>query len=241
MTRIPIPWLGADPEAPFPPLSRALREPNGLIAAGGDLDPRRLLNAYRRGIFPWFMPGEPILWWTPDPRCVFATDAIHVARRLRRVLARSTWRVVADTRFEAIIDGCATARRGGSGTWITDAMRDAYVGLHREGHAHSVEVLDGDRLVGGLYGVRVGALFCAESMFSAEAHGSKVALLALARALAAEGVPLIDAQVASPHLETLGARLMARNDFARWCAVAGTLPEQPGFATRIACAATDLA
>ena len=241
MTRLPIPWLSTEPDAPFPPVSRALREPNGLLAAGGDLAPRRLLEAYRHGIVPWFMPGEPILWWSPDPRCVFPTAAMHVARRLRRDLKRSSWNVVADTRFEEVIDACATARRDGGGTWITPGMRDAYVALHRLGHAHSVEVLDGERLVGGLYGVRVGALFCAESMFSAETHGSKVALLALARALAAEDVPLIDAQVASPHLFTLGARLMRRSDFAAWCEDAAAVPAPPGFAARVAATAAELA
>ena len=241
MTRLPIPWLANDPDAPFPPVSRALREPNGLLAAGGDLAPRRLLEAYRHGIFPWFMPGEPILWWSPDPRCVFRTGAMHVARRFRRDLKRSHWRIVADTRFVAVIDACAAARRDGGGTWITPAMRDAYVALHRLGHAHSIEVLDGERLVGGLYGVRVGALFCAESMFSGETHGSKVALLALARALAAEDVPLIDAQVASPHLFTLGASLMRRVEFAAYCAQAAAVPAPAGFASRVAIRAPELA
>ena len=241
MTRLPIPWLGADPDAPFPPVSRALREPNGLLAAGGDLTSRRLLAAYRRGIFPWFMSGEPILWWSPDPRCVFSTEGVHVSRRFRRELRRSTWQAVANTRFAEVIDACGVARRDGGGTWITPAMRDAYVGLHRLGHAHSIEVVDGDRLVGGLYGVRTGALFCAESMFSGESGGSKVALLALARALRAEDIPLIDAQVASPHLFTLGARLVRRAEFADYCASAAALPEPDDFAARVACAASALA
>lgn len=241
MTRLPIPWLAADPETPFPPVARALREPNGLLAAGGDLSPARLLNAYRHGIFPWFMPGEPILWWSPDPRCVFETAGIHVARRLAREIRRSTWRIASDTRFESVIDACAMARRDGGGTWITPAMREAYVALHRLGHAHSVEVLDGERLVGGLYGVRVGGLFCAESMFSAESGGSKLALLALARALRAEGVGLIDAQVASPHLFTLGARLMRRGEFARYCEEVVGLAEPAGFAGRVAGPAAALA
>lgn len=241
MTRLPIPWLGPDPEAPFPPVARALREPNGLLAAGGDLSPRRLIAAYQHGIFPWFMPGEPILWWSPDPRCVFASGGVHVSRKLGRELRRSSWQVVADTRFAEVIDACSAARRDGGGTWITPAMRDAYVELHRLGHAHSIEVLDGTRLVGGLYGVRTGALFCAESMFSNHSGGSKVALLALGRALLAEGVVLIDAQVASPHLFTLGARLMRRAEFASYCATATTTPEPPLFAARIACAAADLA
>ena len=241
MTRLPIPWLGADPEAGFPPVSRAMREPNGLLAAGGDLSPRRLLDAYRHGIFPWYMPGEPVLWWSPDPRCVFETGAIHVSRRLRRDLRRSTWRVAADLRYGAVVDACATARRDGGGTWITPEMRAAYVMLHRLGHAHSIEVYDGERLVGGLYGVRVGALFCAESMFSAETNGSKVALLALAHALSAEDVPLIDAQVASPHLLTLGAKLMPRAAFSAYCARASALPMAADFASRVACTASELA
>ena len=241
MTRLPIPWLGADPEAGFPPVSRAMREPNGLLAAGGDLSPRRLLEAYRQGIFPWYMPGEPVLWWAPEPRCVFETDAIHVSRRLRRDLRRCTWQVSADTRYGAVVDACARARRDGGGTWITPEMRAAYVTLHRLGHAHSIEVHDGERLVGGLYGVRVGALFCAESMFSAETNASKVALLALARALALEGVPLIDAQVASPHLMTLGAKLLPRARFSEYCARATATPEDGGFARRVACIASELA
>ena len=241
MTRLPIPWLPPDPLAGFPPVSRALREPNGLLAAGGDLSAPRLLDAYRHGIFPWFMPGEPILWWSPDPRCVFATDAIHVSRRLARTLRRSSWHVVANTRFEQVIDACAAARRDGGGTWITPAMREAYVALHRLGHAHSVEVMDGERLAGGLYGVRIGGLFCAESMFSAATDGSKLALLALARALRAEDVPLIDAQVASPHLFTLGARVMRRAAFAEYCAAATAVPPHEGFAQRLACAAPELA
>lgn len=219
MTRLPVPWLEHDANAPFPPVSRALREPNGLLAAGGDLSVARLLRAYAHGAFPWFMPGEPILWWSPDPRCVFRTDAMHVPRRLARTLRKLPWRVEANRRFAAVIDACAAPRDGHGGTWITAEMRRAYLALHAAGHAHSVEVLAGDRLVGGLYGVAVGRAFFAESMYSAERHASKVALLALAARLAALGRPLIDAQVASLHLYTLGAELMPRAEFAEACGV----------------------
>ena len=216
MRRLPLPWLDEDPLAPFPPLSSALREPDGLLAAGGDLSVPRLLNAYRHGAFPWYMAGEPILWWSPDPRCVFATDAMHVPRRLARDLGKLDWHVVANQRFETVIDACAHVGRESGSTWITDEMRDAYVDLHRAGHAHSIEVIDaGSSLVGGLYGVAVGKMFFAESMFSAETNGSKVALLALAARAMDLGAPIVDAQVSSRHLFTLGAQRIPRSDFAR--------------------------
>lgn len=211
---IRLPLLGPDPEAPFPPAWRALREPNGLLAMGGDLSPARLLNAYRHGIFPWFSEGEPILWWCPDPRMVFDTSGVRLSSRFRRGLRRSAWQVRADTAFDAVLAACAhSPRPGQDGTWITPAMAVAYGELHRRGHAHSVEVFDGERLVGGIYGVAVGRMFFGESMFSAESGGSKVALAGLARLLASWGWPLLDAQVRNPHLESLGARLLPRDDF----------------------------
>ena len=206
--------LDADPSAPFPPATRALREPDGLLAVGGDLSPTRLLAAYRGGIFPWYSAGQPILWWSPDPRAVFATDGVRLSSRFRRVLRRSQWTVRADTRFADVLAGCASSPRPGQhGTWITAAMQAAYLGLHALGHAHSVEVLEGTRLVGGIYGVSVGRMFYGESMFSAESGGSKVALAALARHLAGRGWPLIDAQVPNAHLSSMGARLMPRGRF----------------------------
>jgi leucyl/phenylalanyl-tRNA--protein transferase len=235
MTRLSLPWLAPDPAAPFPPVERALQHPNGLLAAGGDLSPKRLLAAYRHGIFPWYADGEPILWWSPDPRCVFHTDRMHVPRRLRRELRASTWRIEVDRRFPAVIDGCATARADGQGTWITSDMRAAYIRLHRLGHAHSVEAVDGERLVGGLYGVTVGSVFCAESMFSAETNGSKAALLGLAAHLLDHGMTLIDAQVPSPHLFTLGAEEMPR---ARYVALLEAAAQRPAPALLFAANAT---
>ncbi len=210
-----LPWLGDAIDAPFPVPATALRHPNGLLAAGGDLSVPRLLAAYRSGIFPWYGPGEPILWWSPDPRCVFHTDRMHVPRRLARTLAASPWQVVADTRFGAVIDACAVPREAHAGTWIVPEMRHAYVALHEAGFAHSIEVFDGDALVGGLYGVSLGRVFFAESMFSARSGGSKAALLGLAARLREWGWPLIDAQVPSPHLFTLSGQTMPRETFLR--------------------------
>lgn len=203
-----VPLLGPDPDAPFPPAHTALDEPDGLLAIGGDLSPARLLHAYRHGIFPWYSDGQPILWWCPDPRMVFGTDGVRLSSRFRRTLRGSRWTVRADTAFDAVIDACArTQRPGQAGTWITGAMRQAYAGLHRLGHAHSVEVFDGDgaTLVGGIYGVAVGRMFFGESMFSGRSGGSKVALAALALRLRSWGWPLLDAQVVNPHLVSLGA------------------------------------
>ena len=210
--------LSSDPHAPFPPVELALRQPDGLLALGGDLSTPRLLNAYRHGIFPWFSEGQPILWWSPDPRMVFRTDGVRMSTRFRRSLRHSTWRIRADTAFERVIERCASVPRDGQrGTWITPAMREAYLALHRLGHAHSVEVFDDnagdDGLVGGIYGVAIGRMFFGESMFSGVSGGSKVALAALAHCLHAWGWPLIDAQVENPHLLTLGAQAMPRACF----------------------------
>jgi leucyl/phenylalanyl-tRNA--protein transferase len=214
---ITLPRLGRDPRSPFPDVSLALAEPNGLLAFGGDLHPERLLAAYRSGIFPWYSAGEPILWWSPDPRTVFDTQAFALPRRLRRELRKSDWTITADRDFAAVIDACARAPRAGQhGTWITPAMRAAYLELHRLGHAHSVEVRDGEHLAGGIYGVMAGGVFAGESMFSADTGGSKVALAALCRALSGWGVAVLDAQVENPHLASLGARPMARGDYLRW-------------------------
>lgn len=211
---IRLPLLSPDPGAPFPPAGRALREPNGLLAMGGDLSPERLLNAYRHGIFPWYSAGEPILWWCPDPRMVFDTDTFALPSRLRRRLRTSPWEVRVDTAFAQVVEACASAPRPGQdGTWITAEMRTAYAELHRLGHAHSVEVFDGGRLVGGIYGVAAGRMFFGESMFSAESGGSKVALAGLIHVLRHWGWPLLDAQVENPHLLSLGARRLPRPEF----------------------------
>jgi len=224
-----LPWLEADPAAPFPPPSSALRDPDGLLAAGGDLSPTRLLNAYRQGIFPWYSPGQPILWWSPDPRVVFRTDAIHLSTRFRRSLRSCGWIVRADTAFDRVIDACArTPRPGQRGTWITQDMRMAYSALHRLGHAHSIEVFDGADLAGGIYGVAIGRMFFGESMFSARSGGSKVALAGLALRLRQWDCPLIDAQVENPHLQTLGAEAWPRNDFLAAVRALCAEPGTPG-------------
>lgn len=207
--------LPADSLAPFPPVEHALHEPDGLLAIGGDLSLPRLLNAYAHGIFPWFSEGQPILWWSPDPRMVFATDAVHLSRRFCRSLKHSKWTIHADTAFTEVVDACAkTPRPGQDGTWITRDMQDAYEALHRTGHAHSVEVLDdGGTLAGGIYGVAIGRMFFGESMFSTRSGGSKIALAALARHLLRNGCPLIDAQVENPHLVRMGGKLWPRSRF----------------------------
>lgn len=203
-------------DAPFPPAELALREPDGLLAVGGDLSPVRLLNAYAGGIFPWFSEGQPLLWWSPDPRMVFRTNGVHLSSRFRRELRASSWQIRADTAFSEVMQACAQAPRPGQdGTWITDDMHRAYVELHRLGYAHSVEVFDDDQLIGGIYGVAIGRMFFGESMFSGRSGGSKVALAALARTLNDWGWPLIDAQVENPHLMRMGAEHLPRADFLR--------------------------
>lgn len=230
MTRRLPALLGPDPDAPFPDPSTALREPDGLLAVGGDLHPRRLLRAYAEGIFPWSSEGQPLLWWSPDPRTVFGTEGVHLSSRFRRQLRRSDWTVEADRRFDAVVDACARSpRKGQDGTWITAGMRAAYGRLHALGHAHSVEVLDaGGALVGGLYGVALGRMFFGESMFSADSGGSKVALAALARMLAGWGWPLLDAQVENPHLLRLGAQRWPRERFLAEVRRLVALPGRPG-------------
>jgi len=211
-----LPRLPPDPHTPFPPVSTALREPDGLLAHGGD-------------VFPWFSEGQPILWWSPDPRMVFRSDGVHLSSRFRRSLRRCPWQVRADTAFAEVIAACAAVpRRGQRGTWITRGMRDAYLDLHHLGHAHSVEVFDGLRLVGGIYGVAIGRMFFGESMFSVDSGGSKVALAALAHRLCEWGWPLIDAQVENDHLLRLGAESWPRTRFVaaagELCHLSGPVP-----------------
>jgi len=210
---IRLPFL--DPERPelFPPVERALREPDGLLAAGGDLAPERLLAAYRRGIFPWYSDGQPILWWSPDPRAVLFPAEFRCTRSLAKTLHNGGLECVMDRDFAAVIEACAAPRSTSAGTWITDEMRLAYSELHRQGHAHSVETYRGSKLVGGLYGVRIGAVFFGESMFSLERDASKVALAHLVESAPASGIALIDCQVASRHLQSLGSRNLARSRF----------------------------
>jgi len=206
-------WLG--PADPFPPVERALRNPNGLLAAGGDLSSARLLAAYRRGIFPWYSGDEPILWWSPDPRMVLYVAELKVSRSLAKSVRNKGYEVRVDTAFGAVLDGCAGPRADGAGTWLGEEMRAAYARLHRDGHAHSFETWRDGELVGGLYGVAVGRMFFGESMFSRAADASKVALVALARELERRGCPLIDCQVRTPLLAGLGAREIPRRSFLR--------------------------
>jgi len=217
--------LDPAPDAGFPDASLALQAPDGLLAVGGDLSPERLLDAYRNGIFPWYSQGQPILWWSPGTRMVFRPEAVHLSRRFRRTLRGQDWTVRADTAFGAVIDACAAPRNGqDGGTWILPEMRAAYRELHRLGHAHSVEVYDADGLVGGLYGVAVGRMFFAESMFSARSGGSRVAVQALAWRLREWGWPVFDAQLDNPHLRSLGAEAWPRRKFL---ALVRCLVEEP--------------
>ena len=198
----------------FPPASHA--EPSGLLAVGGDLSPGRLLEAYRNGIFPWFSEGDPILWWSPDPRLVLYPEKVHVSKSLKRTLKSDAFNVTFDTCFERVIDACAEpVGEGREQTWITEDMRDAYCQLHRDGYAHSVEVWHENDLAGGLYGVAVGRAFFGESMFTRVSDGSKVALVHLARRLADWGFGLIDCQMTTDHLLSMGAEEIVRADFLR--------------------------
>ena len=221
--------LGADPQAPFPPVELALAEPDGLLAVGGDLSPVRFLNAYRSGIFPWFSEGEPILWWSPSRRAVFRTDGVRLPSRARRRLRNSGWTVRADSAFAEVVAGCAAPREGQTGgTWITAGMQAAYLALHRLGHAHSIEVFDrNERLVGGLFGLSFGHVFCGDSMYSAESGASSLALAMLARRLHDWGWPLLDAQVPNPHTLRLGVETWPRAEYLAALACLRDLPAQP--------------
>ena len=224
MNRRTLTWM--DAADPFPPVERAMSRPNGLLAAGADLSPARLLDAYGRGIFPWFNDGEPPLWWSPDPRMVLFLGEFHVSRSLRRRVRSGVYTVTADAAFEAVMAGCADRRRDG-GTWITAEMFDAYGQLHRLGHAHSVEVWAGDDLVGGLYGVAVGRMFFGESMFARRTDASKVALAHLARQIERWGFEVIDCQMATSHLSSLGAREVPRTEFLDYVRRLVALPAVP--------------
>ncbi|HLA35482.1 MAG TPA: leucyl/phenylalanyl-tRNA--protein transferase [Rhodocyclaceae bacterium] len=207
-----ISWL---PTAPvFPEVSRALPHPNGLLAAGGDLSPARLLAAYHRGIFPWYSPGDPILWWSPDPRMVLIPQELKISRSLAKTLRNADYRIRFDHAFTAVVAACAeTPRAGQRGTWISAEMRAAYTELHRLGHAHSIETWIDDQLVGGLYGVALGRVFFGESMFSHRSDASKIALAHLCAYLVRHGYALIDCQMETPHLATLGAAPLPRDEF----------------------------
>jgi leucyl/phenylalanyl-tRNA--protein transferase len=220
-----IRWLGLGD--PFPPVDAALSEPNGLLAAGGDLTPARLLDAYRRGIFPWSADDEPILWWCPDPRMVMFVDELHVSRSLRKRLRSGMFTVTADRAFDDVMAGCAEPRADADGTWITPTITAAYGGLYRLGHAHSIETWRGDALVGGLYGVSIGRVFFGESMFARESDASKVALAHLARQLQRWHFELIDCQMSTGHLASLVARGIPRREITRRIRVLGPRPAVP--------------
>lgn len=219
-------WLSKD-SLSFPHLARALREPDGLLAAGGDLRPERILAAYRHGCYPWYQQGQPILWWSPDPRFVLFPDELHISRSLGKVLRRQTFEVSYDKAFDRVIDACAGPRSYADGTWITDAMRQAYLQLHRLGHAHSVEVWQAGELVGGLYGLCIGQVFFGESMFSHIDNASKTAFAHLVPDLKRWGIRLIDCQMQTRHLASFGARAIDRQAFAELLA---QLVERPNSA-----------
>lgn len=219
--------LNQDPYSPFPNVALAETEPNGLLAVGGDLTPQRLINAYRHGIFPWFSEDEPILWWSPDPRTVLYPEKIRISRSLRKTLRKGIFRVSFDTAFEQIITACSQPRRDSPGTWLVSEMIHAYLRLHELNLAHSVEVWQDDQLVGGLYGVAIGGVFYGESMFSQVSDSSKVALVELCALLLEMDFRLVDCQVYTGHLISLGAEEISRERFCRhldnWCTLPGHL------------------
>ncbi|MAY41939.1 MULTISPECIES: leucyl/phenylalanyl-tRNA--protein transferase [unclassified Neptuniibacter] len=210
-----IPWL-QDETAPFPPIDQAIDEPNGLLAAGGTLSHQRLVSAYRAGIFPWYSPGEPILWWSPDPRCVLVPDQLHISKSMRKRLKKDDYHVTFNRNFSAVIDACSAPRKGEDGTWITNEMKAAYEKLHQQGLAHSVEVYIEGELVGGLYGLSMGKLFFGESMFSKVKDCSKIAFIKMVEQLQKWGYALIDCQVSNDHLFSLGAQEISRDEFQRY-------------------------
>ena len=212
----------------FPPVEKALREPNGLLCAGADLGLERLIGAYRHGIFPWYSGTEPILWWSPDPRMVLFCDELKVPRSLAKSVRNKDYRVTVDACFEDVISSCSKPRKDEGGTWLGPDMRRAYVALHRQGCAHSFETWQAGRLVGGLYGVALGRMFYGESMFSRATDASKVALVALVGELKARGFPLIDCQMHTPLLASLGGREIPRRQFLRLLTPLVNYPEPSG-------------
>jgi leucyl/phenylalanyl-tRNA--protein transferase len=207
-----IPWLPAEPV--FPPLESALAEPNGLLAAGGDLSPQRLIAAYTRGIFPWFSDGDPILWWSPDPRMVLLPQNLKLQRSLLKVLRNRPYEIRIDTAFTEVMKNCAAPRDGQRGTWIVEEMQMAYKALHNLGYAHSIETWIDGELAGGLYGVAIGRAFFGESMFSRHKDASKIALAHLCPLLLSKGFGIIDCQMETSHLASLGAHPIPRSEFA---------------------------
>jgi leucyl/phenylalanyl-tRNA--protein transferase len=231
MNQKTITWLTPEVDREwFPPLDQALDEPEGLLAAGGDLSPARLMAAYRRGIFPWYSAGQPVLWWAPDPREVLAPGEFKCSRSLAKTLRNRGFEVSFDRAFGDVVSACAARRENSTGTWITSEMHSAYCGLHARGHAHSVEVRLAGELVGGLYGVQLGGAFFGESMFSRERDASKAALAHLVERGLVAGLQLIDCQLPTPHLRSLGSKPMPRREFSALVARLTATADAPVFA-----------
>lgn len=227
-----ITWLTSEGDREwFPPVDQALDEPEGLLAAGGDLSPARLIAAYRRGIFPWYSAGQPVLWWSPNPREVLVPGEFKCSRSLAKTLRNRGFEVAFDRDFAGVVSACAARREHSTGTWITPEMHSAYCDLHAQGRAHSVEVRLGAELVGGLYGVLLGAVFFGESMFSRERDASKVALARLVERGLVAGLQLIDCQLPTAHLRSLGSQPLPRDEFSRRVAAASAGPDVPLFST----------
>jgi len=199
----------------FPDITDALKNPNGLLAIGGDLDETRLLNAYQKGIFPWFNEGQPILWWTPNPRCILKPNKIHISHSLKRCLRKNKFQITYNKNFANVISQCSINRNKDNDTWLTPDMKKAFINLHKSGYAHSVECWHNKELVGGLYGIAMGKIFFGESMFSRMSNTSKITLVHLAKRLEEMNFQLIDCQISSKHLQTLGAELITRNQFTK--------------------------
>jgi len=216
------------PSTPFPPVEQAETDPDGLLAVGGDLSLERLINAYRVGIFPWFNDDQPILWWSPNPRLVLFPEQLHVSRSLRKKLRKGIFTATLDRAFDQVIRACAAPRRDEAGTWIISPMMEAYERLHRHHLAHSVEIWQDGELVGGLYGVALGRMFFGESMFSRVSDASKAALVHLVNCLGAWGYRVIDCQMRTEHLQSLGAEEISREDFCRLLATWTTIPGREG-------------
>ena len=223
-----LPWLNPDADPVFPPADTALADPNGLLAAGGGLSPDWLVAAYSQGIFPWFEVGQPVLWWSPDPRLVLYPDRVKISRSMRKLIRKQPYLITMDTNFADVIHNCKSERDGATGTWITDEMQAAYIQLHELGLAHSIEVRTDSAIVGGLYGVALGKVFFGESMFSKEANASKIALIALALQLRRWQFGLIDCQVSSQHLLSMGAEEISRHSFCAQLRDLAALDLHPG-------------
>lgn len=206
-------WLPPDPSVPFPDVSLALTDPDGLLAIGGDLSVERLVAAYRSGIFPWYSDDQPILWWSPNPRSVLLIDNLHIPKSLKKTIRKKQFSITMDHAFKRVIDACSQPRKDHAGTWITEEMQQAYVRLHQAGYAHSVECWHQDELVGGLYGIALGKVFFGESMFSRMTDASKVAFVRLVQQLQLWGFVMVDCQIQSEHLDRFGASSISRNSF----------------------------